>query len=148
MSVHIRGFHHVGVAVADLDATLAWYRKVFGVEPDSIERIANDVQSTMAELEDVELRLAFVTVGGARIGLSEYASPRGDAYTLRTCDVGAFHTCLQVDDLRQTYADMLELGVEFAAPPAEVAQGAWYTYFRDCNGLQFELVQLPATEAA
>ena len=143
MSVQISGVHHVGVAVADLDATLAWYQRVFGVEPDSIETIANDVQSTMAELPDVELRLAFVTVGGARIGLSEYLSPKGEDYALRTCDVGAFHTCLQVDDIRDTYEQMLALGVEFAAPPAEVAPGAWYTYFRDCNNLQFEMVQLP-----
>jgi catechol 2,3-dioxygenase-like lactoylglutathione lyase family enzyme len=148
MSVQISGFHHIGVAVEDLDATLDWYKRVFGVSPDSIQRIAGDVQSRMAKLPEADLRLAFVTVGGARIGLSEYHAPRGRGYELRTCDVGAFHTCLEVDDIQQTYEELKGLGVEFAAPPAEVAPGAWYTYFRDCNNLQFELVQLPAMSGA
>lgn len=143
MSVQINAFHHLGLAVADLDATLAWYRKVFGVEPDSIETIANATQSTMAELPDVELRLAFVHLGGTRIGLSEYLSPRGAEYALRTCDVGASHICIHVEDIHQAYEDMRALDVAFVAPPAEVGEGAWYTYFRDPNGLQFEMVQLP-----
>jgi catechol 2,3-dioxygenase-like lactoylglutathione lyase family enzyme len=141
VSFTMSGFNHVGITVGDLDATLEWYERVFGVKPERIDHNDYEILGTMVRLPGAENRLAFVTVGGTRIGLSEYLNPKGKPFDLDNCDVGATHCCLETDDIHAAYESMTADGVEFSAPPFEAAPGVWYTYFRDCNGIQFELLQ-------
>lgn len=84
-------FHHVGVAVRDLDAALDLYTELFG-----FRQVAQPVTVSAQHV-----RVAFVEAGpGVLIelieGLDEEAPVRG---VLERSGAGPYHLCYEVDDL-------------------------------------------------
>jgi catechol 2,3-dioxygenase-like lactoylglutathione lyase family enzyme len=142
----IGGMHHVGIPVRSLEQACAWYRDVFGLEPMLLDLAEGPALSRTVELEDARLRSAFVSLGNTIIELLEYEHPIGEDFSLRNCDVGAAHVCVEVDDIHDAHERMRARGVAFSSPPVRLSgalEGNWCCYFRGHDGLQFELWQRP-----
>jgi methylmalonyl-CoA/ethylmalonyl-CoA epimerase len=100
--VTVRGIHHLGVAVADLDEALETYRRLFGA---SLEH-----RSTVADQGVDALSLL---VGSSRIELlSPTAEDSPVGRFLASRGSGMHHVAYAVDDVESALAALSEQGVE------------------------------------
>jgi len=98
----VKGIHHVGIAVRDLDEAIATYGKLFGAELEH--------RDTVSE-QGVEA--AAVLVGGSRIELLAATgedTPVGRFLAKR--GPGIHHVAYEVDDLDAELAELDAQGVE------------------------------------
>jgi catechol 2,3-dioxygenase-like lactoylglutathione lyase family enzyme len=138
--------HHFGIIVADLDASIAFYKAAFGLEVVMRDTFAGEDLSRVIEVPDAVLEFAFVAGENVIIEMIEHKGSKGRPYTLRNNDVGAPHVCFVVDDIDEVYQRLLGLGAKFSAPPQiapDIApyNGLKYTYCRDINGVSIELLE-------
>jgi methylmalonyl-CoA/ethylmalonyl-CoA epimerase len=100
--VTVRGIHHLGVAVADLDEALETYRRLFGATLEHRSTVADQGVDALSLL-----------VGGSRIELlapTDEDSPVGRFLASR--GPGMHHVAYAVDDVESALAALAEQGVE------------------------------------
>jgi methylmalonyl-CoA/ethylmalonyl-CoA epimerase len=100
--VTVRGIHHLGVAVADLDEALETYRRLFGATLEHRSTVADQGVDALSLL-----------VGGSRIELlapTDEDSPVGRFLTSR--GPGMHHVAYAVDDVESALTALAEQGVE------------------------------------
>jgi catechol 2,3-dioxygenase-like lactoylglutathione lyase family enzyme len=146
----VKGIHHVGITVPDLDRGIAFYNGVLGLEffdpPSPVfdhEDLGERVGIPGAALRQVNLML-----DGTIVELLEYtapAPPYGDEPILANAR-GAAHVCFQVEDVEAKKAELEAAGVEFLSDVNVVDEGVlagWrWVYFRDPFGIVLELVEI------
>jgi catechol 2,3-dioxygenase-like lactoylglutathione lyase family enzyme len=145
----MKGLHHVGITVADLDASIRFYHDVLGLdfanEPSPWfdgEELSRGVGVPGAALRQVSL-----LVGDTTLELLEYRSPPSKTDgPLRSNDRGASHVAFVVDDIEATKAELETKGIEFYGPVNVVDEGVlagWrWVYFEDPDGYPLELVEV------
>jgi len=144
------GFHHIGVPVASLERSLAFYRELFGIEPDFVAESSGPETARLVRVEGAELTYAFLTVGRDVLELLEYHTPTGRPFTGRNCDVGAVHIAFEVPDVDAAHAALVERGVEVSGPPVKTdgpLEGCATIYFTDPDGIQLEAFERPPADA-
>jgi catechol 2,3-dioxygenase-like lactoylglutathione lyase family enzyme len=126
---------HVGLNVADLDATAAWYIQVLGL------RLENEFQVPHADLRGKMLvhqsgfRLELIQRPGATAGI-QAANPAEAALTR-----GLGHFAVQVPDLDMAYERLIAAGAAARVPPADAPRaGARMAWVADCEGNLIELI--------
>jgi methylmalonyl-CoA/ethylmalonyl-CoA epimerase len=100
--VRVRGIHHLGVAVEDLDAALTTYERLFGAEVEH-----------RATVEDQGVRAASLRLGEGRVELLEPLgadTPVGRFLAKR--GPGMHHVAYEVSDLPATLAELAGAGAE------------------------------------
>jgi len=142
----LSGLHHLGVPVRSMEASVAWYRDVLGVETTFVEQAEEgDALDASTQLKGARLRYAFAELGNTSLEFLEYDNPRGRDHETRNCDVGAVHICFEVSDMQATYESLREAGVDFNAPPTLIEggplAGCRFCYFRDPDGIQLEIFE-------
>ena len=86
----IKGLHHVGVAVSNLDEALRTYKSTLGLEPSYVK-----------EVKDQKIRVASFKIGGSSIELFEPTDQTSTvAAFLAKRGEGMHHVALAVDDIR------------------------------------------------
>jgi len=126
---------HVCIGVADLDATIAWYQRVLGFEPD--------IRWTVPELPG--FRLAYIKKGDFRIELIDTgdrkpATPTPMAFDEFLRMPGFSHLCFRVDDVDAAMADIEAQGIAPELPPTDFPDvGRRVAFFRDIEGNYLEL---------
>jgi lactoylglutathione lyase len=126
---------HVGLSVADLDASAAWYRSAFGF-----------TESTPFEIPHLALRGTFL-VGPNGLAL-ELLEREGSSGGIRAPDTatailtrGYGHICLRVDDVEKTHAAILAAGgTERMAPQDAPEPGVRMSFIADPEGNLIELL--------
>jgi methylmalonyl-CoA epimerase len=102
----VRGIHHLGVAVSDLDEAIATYSSLFGAR---IER--------REEVVDQGIEAAALLVGGSRF---ELVTPTGEdtpvGRFLARRGPGMHHVALQTDDLLATLDELAASGAKIVDP--------------------------------
>ena len=140
------GIQHVGIPVASMERSLAFYRTVFGIEPEFVAGGSGPELSEAVGVENADLSFAFLRVGDNVLELLEYSNPRGRPYDRRNCDVGAVHIAFEVPDIDEAYEDLSSKGVNFNAPPLRIDDGPLagcaFAYFNDPDGVQLEIFQV------
>lgn len=132
---------HIGIAVDDLDAALAFYSDALGLEVDATE----DVPSQ-------GVRAHFVRVGSAALELLEATtdeSPIRRFVTRR--GAGIHHITLRVDDIAAALARLKARGVRLIdETPREGAEGALVAFVHPAgaHGVLVELKQERSREQA
>ena len=106
--MEVRGIHHLGVAVADLDEALATYERLFGAEVEH-----------RATVDDQGVRAASLRIGEGRVELLEPLggdTPVGRFLAKR--GPGMHHVAYEVSDLPATLAELSASGADLidAAP--------------------------------
>jgi methylmalonyl-CoA epimerase len=103
----VRGIHHVGVAVTDLDEAIATYELLFDARLEHREPIA-----------DQGVEAASMLVGESRIELlrpTEEDTPVGRFLARR--GPGMHHVALETDDLRTTLDELASAGAQLVDEP-------------------------------
>ena len=131
MSVDVVDMDHVAIRVSDLDASLAFYHDLLGLDTRDEERFEND-----------EVPFIAVAAGGRHIHLVPSDDP---------IDVGGEHICLLVrsdemdsrEELEALLADIEAAGYEVESGEPKKRYGAygrdWAAYVRDPDGRRVEL---------
>jgi glyoxylase I family protein len=141
----ITRFSHVGICVADLDRSLAFYRDALGFQEVKRLDVAGDATETLLALHDVDLRVVFLAREGVVIELLHYASPghRGSGEPRPMNALGLTHLSLRVDDLAATIEVLEAAGARVLHATrtwnAELASGAVFAV--DPDGTRIELVE-------
>lgn len=143
-----RTFAHIGVAVADLDDAVEFYKVFLDAEP--IGFYENDREPFIDRLVGYEARMreAWFELGDGFIELIQYSSPTPGRTDPETYNVGHMHCCVEVEDVEAEYERLraAELGIEFRSEgpvmvPADYPEfgGDRYLYLRTPDGTTFEL---------
>jgi catechol 2,3-dioxygenase-like lactoylglutathione lyase family enzyme len=150
-----RRFSHVGVAVADLDAAVAFYTVFLQQEPFVSFRTDGD----KAFLDEIVgypgtvMREAMFALGDGYIELLEYTKPAAGHTDPETYNAGHMHFCFEVDDIQAEYERLrdADLGIAFRSdgpvtvPASEPDfEGERSLYLRTPDGSTFELYEKPA----
>jgi methylmalonyl-CoA epimerase len=125
---------HVGIAVRDIDAALAFYRDALGLEIEEPEEVASQ-----------RVRAHLVPVGGSALELLE---PTGDESVIATYvekrGPGIHHITLRVEDLQAALDHLKALGVRLVdQEPRPGAEGALVAFIHPAaaHGVLVELKQ-------
>jgi len=129
---------HVGIAVSDLQASLAFFKDVLGLHVDSSEEVASQ-----------RVRATFVNTGQSALEMLEATAP--DSAVAKFIDkrgAGMHHVALRVDDIDAALAHLKSRGIRLidqtARPGAEGAMVA-FIHPSAAQGVLVELKQ-PASK--
>jgi methylmalonyl-CoA epimerase len=131
---------HVGIAVGDLDAALAFYRDALGLEVDRPEEVATQ-----------RIRAHLVPTGPAALELLEATAP--DSVVARFVEArgpGLHHITLRVDDIRAALDQLRARGVRLVdLEPRPGAHGSLIAFIHPsaAHGVLVELKQAAAPPA-
>jgi catechol 2,3-dioxygenase-like lactoylglutathione lyase family enzyme len=142
----IRGIHHAGLVVDDLDRAVEFYGALL-----SMEVIERDHWEAPAELEDQAVGLegssadgVMMTGSDSYIELWQYRSPSplGDRPAQRGAnEPGWRHLAIEVDDVHHEWRRVQELGGSAMGEPVRLSEdGAAAVYCRDPFGNILELM--------
>jgi methylmalonyl-CoA epimerase len=135
---------HIGIAVADISAALAFYRDVLGFDIDVPEEVAS---------QRVRARFVRLDRSGARAGegltpalelLEATADDSPIAKYLGKRGPGLHHVALRVDDIRAALAELKSRGVRLIdEAPRPGAHGALVAFVHpsSAHGVLVELIQ-------
>jgi len=125
---------HIGIAVKDLDAALAFYRDALGLEIEGTE----DVPSQ-------QVRVHFASVGDPKIELLEATAPSSPiAKYIEKRGPGIHHLTLRVDDVAAALASLKARGVRLIdEKPRPGAEGSMIAFIHPSStgGVLIELKQ-------
>src|SRR5919108_5729721 len=123
---------HIGIAVKNLDETVAFYRQVMGLEVSSTE-VLNDMKIAFLRIGDSELELLEdLTPDGA---IARHVAKRGE---------GMQHMAYRVDNIEQALRDMRAKGVALIdEQPRAGARNARVAFLhpKSTKGVLIELVE-------
>ena len=140
----IKGFNHVGVSVADLERSIAFYRDVFGLEQACPAfPFGGPNYARIMDLPDPRGRMCVMAGGGLQLELFEFAQPEPAAKDPNhsVADRGLTHFGVDVDDIEAAFARMQAQGVRFHSPVLQFPGGMKAAYGRDPDGNVFELLE-------
>jgi methylmalonyl-CoA/ethylmalonyl-CoA epimerase len=133
--MRVKGIHHVGIAVLDLEESLRRWSDLFAAEPGPIEEIPERgvrlAQLRFAEGPKVEL----VSPLGDASPVSKFLESRGE---------GIQHITLEVDDIERAMGELSRAGLRFLSEsPQTGAEGALIAFVhpRSLNGVLVEIRQ-------
>ncbi|HKB29628.1 MAG TPA: VOC family protein, partial [Streptosporangiaceae bacterium] len=121
--MEIAGMHHMGLTVTSLARSLAYYKEMFGLEPEFIATGDGEDLSRAVGIPDAKLTFAFLRVGGGTVELIEYGNERRTSYDGRNCDAGTPHLCFDVPDIDAAYRELRDKGADFYAEPFRITGG-------------------------
>ncbi len=125
---------HVGIAVRDLQAALAFYRDALGLEVEAPEEVASQ-----------RVRAHFLPVGEASLELLEATAPDSAiAKFVEKRGPGLHHVALRVDDIRAALAELKARGIRLIdEQPREGAHNSLVAFLHPASthGVLVELKQ-------
>lgn len=125
---------HVGIAVADLEKSLAFYRETLGIPVAAIEEVA-----------DQQVRTAIFFAGTGRVELLEATSPESPiAKFIAKRGEGIHHLALRVDDVAAKLAELKAQGVQLIDQAPRIGAGGHLIAFvhpKATGGVLLELCQ-------
>ena len=130
---------HIGIAVKDLAAALAFYRDALGLEIEAPEEVASQqVRAHFIAVGDEgagEVRLELLEATAPESAIARYIEKRGP---------GLHHITLRVDDIAQTLARLRARGVRLVdEAPRPGAEGSLIAFIHPAStgGVLIELKQ-------
>jgi catechol 2,3-dioxygenase-like lactoylglutathione lyase family enzyme len=146
------GIDHVCVTCADLDASLAFYCGLLGLELRARGEAQGSSEFEITGIANASVRWADLHLPHAQVlELIAYLDPAGEPVRPAPNDPGATHISLRVADADAAHARLTAAGVPVRGRPVTIdAPGAWHGarafYASDPDGVTVELIQ-PATPA-
>ena len=126
--------NHVGIAVANIDDALMFWRDILGVQLDRIEDVPSS-KSKVAFLPvgDSDVELVFPTADYAPV--SKFIAEKGG---------GMHHLCVEVDDISAMLAHLKEKGVRLIDEEPKVLPGRKMAFIhpKATGGVLLELYEV------
>jgi methylmalonyl-CoA/ethylmalonyl-CoA epimerase len=133
--MRVRGVHHIGIAVRNLEESLRRWSALFAAEPSPIEEIPERgvrlAHLRFAEGPEVEL----VSPLGDASPVSKFLESRGE---------GIQHVTLEVDDIEAAMGELNRAGLRFLSDTPQTGAGGGRVAFvhpRTLNGVLVEIRQ-------
>ena len=148
----ISGFFHGGIAVSDMDRSLAFYRDALGLEVHfDVTLAAVDYVRAVLGVEMRDARVVYLRVPGSDgvfVELLEYHGTDGRPSLPRPWDPGSGHLCFHVSDAQALYDRAVGLGFRSRSTgaveiPVGPNKGGRAAYLLDPDGYPIELFQRP-----
>lgn len=148
------GVWHFSFTVADLDASVAFYRDLLGMTLVHVQDQDNAYTRSLVGYPDARLRVAQLAAGEVSgtgsshdLELVQYLAPAMSPLTPERARAGAAHLAFVVDDADAVHGRLAAAGVRFLSAPnaitAGVNRGGKACYFLDPDDITLELVQPP-----
>ena len=129
MAERIRGMHHIGITVPNIEEGIKFFVDVLGAIP-VFRTGAFDVDNAFmknklgaapqSRIQD----LVFLRLGnGTSVELFEYKGDDVDAGFKRNSQIGGTHICFEVDDVNVTAKNLKKMGIELLEGPNLVDAG-------------------------
>ncbi|MFE1593519.1 VOC family protein [Nocardia sp. NPDC058705] len=140
---------HVGISVADLDRSIAYYSALTGRDPVASGEMDSVAFGGSQGLSNARLRYATINLDNIGIDLIEFRDPVGEPTNGKANRPGSMHLCLQVDDFDAVYTRMKEAGYDFLGEDytftagevtPDSALGTQVAYFNDPDGTNLEII--------
>ncbi len=132
----IKRIDHIAIAVEDLNQSLGFWEKALGLTLHGQRNVPEQA-----------VDIAFLPIGASEIELVKPATAEsGIAKWMQKRGPGIHHICFEVDDIRQTLAELAAQGVELIdREPKPGADGKLYAFVhpKSTGGVLIELYQLP-----
>ena len=128
-----RGLNHIGIAVKNIEATLEFYRFLFGLESGQIK-----------EVVDQGVRAALIKVGKTQLEIIQPAEDSGSVSRfINNRGEGLHHICLEVENLQATLKRLDDQGVELIdSSPREGLSGMIaFLHPKATKGTLIELIE-------
>lgn len=145
----MKGVHHLGVTVKDLDASIRFYHDVLGLEFSSEPSPWFDGEELgeAVGVPGAALRQVCLLLGDTIVELLEYSSPPSETTKpLMPSSLGASHIGFFVEDIHAKKAELEAKGVVFRSGvnfhDDGVLAGWRWVYFSDPDGYPLELVEV------
>lgn len=126
--------NHIGIAVANIDESLKFWRDALGIELSHIE----DVPSQKA-------KVAFLPVGESEVELvNPTTDDSGVAKFIAERGGGMHHLCIEVDDIEGVIANLKEKGIRMIDEEPKVLPGRKMAFVhpKSAGGVLVELYQI------
>lgn len=125
--------HHFALSVPDLNEAVEWYQQKLGLSLEQFYEIPEfNVKAAFLELNGFRIELFYVPGSSS---MPEYDREPGQALAVQ----GLKHIGFAVNDVKAAMMELEERGVEFLMPITEFVKGVPVTFFKDLNGVTFEL---------
>lgn len=146
--MNVRGIHHAGLVVDDLDAAITFYGALLDmveIERDHWRAPTPDIDSAIG-LVDSSADGVMLRGSGSFLELWEYSAPNqqgDDPATRGAHERGLRHLAIQVDDVQAALTRVVELGGSTMGDPIDIDEGgAAAVYCRDPFGTILELMSV------
>ena len=130
----VKAIHHVAVVVADLQASLAFWRDALGMELRALREVpAEQAQVAFLPTSGAEVELVLPTTSDS--GIARYLAKRGP---------GMHHICLEVDDVAAMLQQLKTRGIRLINDqPQAGSEGRKYAFVHpeSTGGVLVELYQ-------
>ena len=150
----MKGLHHVGITVRDLDASIRFYHDVLGLEFSNEPSPWFDGPDLgpAVGVPGAALRQVSLLLGDTTLELLEYKNPPSQTEgPLMSQSLGASHVAFAVDDIEAKKAELEAQGIRFYSDVNVVDEGVlagWrWVYFEDPDGYPLELVEVAYYDA-
>ena len=145
----MKGMHHVGITVTDLEASIRFYHDVLGLEfsNEPSPWFDGEALGKAVGVPGGALRQVSLILGDTMLELLEYRSPPSETEApLKSQSRGASHVAFLVADIEVAKAELEAKGIEFYGSVNVVDEGVlagWrWVYFDDPDGYPLELVEV------
>jgi catechol 2,3-dioxygenase-like lactoylglutathione lyase family enzyme len=145
----VKGLHHVGITVKDLEASIRFYHDVLGLEfsNEPSPWFDDPGLGPAVGVPGAALRQVSLALGDTTLELLEYSSPPSETERpLLSNNVGASHVAFVVEDIHAKKAELESRGIDFYSDVNVVDEGVlagWrWVYFEDPDGYPLELVEV------
>ncbi|HJP13894.1 MAG: VOC family protein [Nitrospinota bacterium] len=139
--------NHTSFTVADVDAAAKWYCENLGFEVMSDMHRPQGYCEAVTGIPGAALHIIYVKGGGYAIELIEYTQSKGAKIDSATNNVGSAHVAYNVENLRETHADLTARGVRLISEPIPITEGAnkggLVIYLEDLDGNTLEFIERP-----
>ena len=133
----IKGLHHIGIAVKNLDETAKWYQDMLGLPAPEKEEV----------VESQGVRACLINLGNCYIELLEPPSPTSTvARFIEREGEKIHHICLDTDDINQELQRSASKGMDLIDKVARhgIAGMIGFLHPRSTRGILIEFVQATA----
>lgn len=134
--MELQKIEHIGIAVRDLGESIRYYEEVLGLKCYKIE-----------EVEDQQVKTAFLKIGETKIELLESTTPDGPvAKHIEKRGEGFHHIAYAVDDLRAALREAESKGMQLIdREPRKGAEGLNIAFLhpKSTRGVLTELCEKP-----
>ncbi|WP_428424284.1 VOC family protein [Methylibium sp.] len=139
--------NHVGLTVLSIEDTIGFYKKLTQVEVfEETVHITGDGVGEVINVKQPDYKSCMVRIGNRAFELIEHLGSKGRHLVANHNDVCGIHLAFMVSDIEDIYQRVKNMGLQpTTARPYKAPDLGGYQafFFRDLNGVQIEIGQVP-----
>jgi catechol 2,3-dioxygenase-like lactoylglutathione lyase family enzyme len=142
----IKGIHHTGLSVANLDRSIEFYTTGGSFAVRDRFTVSDSAHARMVlGVADAACEVALLKGHTGYLELLKFRTPgaRPEGHAPQVHHAGIRHVCVIAQDVMPAYANLVRAGAGTHAPPSGLGTGALYAYLRDPEANILELEGAP-----